>query len=348
MSAPAPGLTLVNGRIPFGSSMGLAGISLTVARGERLVLVGPSGAGKTSLLRAMAGIGGMLAGQILVDGKDVTLEPPEARGIVYMHQMPTLFPHLSVIDNVTFPMEVRGMSRATARGHAQALLERVQLGRLADRRPDSLSGGQRHRAALARALAARPAALLLDEPFSSLDPSLRTEVRESVLELLGDRSGPAVVLVTHDVDEAAIIADRIAILLDGRIAQMGSPTDVLGAPRSVSIARFLGLTNVIRGSRDNNGQIDSPVARFPSPGPPGPVALVCRPGALRVRLCRDDDGATRGVVTTVVERVSGRMVIVRAGEQELLAIPGEGRITVGTPVTLDVEPAAIHVFESDT
>jgi putative spermidine/putrescine transport system ATP-binding protein len=346
--APARGLTLINGRIPFGSSIGLDGITLAVASGERLVLVGPSGAGKTSLLRGMAGIGAMLAGQVVVDGKDVTLAPPEARGIVYMHQTPSLFPHLSVIDNVTFPMEVRGVSRATARGQAQTLLERVQLGQLANRRPDSLSGGQRHRAALARALAARPAALLLDEPFSSLDPSLRTEVRESVLELLGDRSGPAVVLVTHDVDEAAIIADRIAILLEGRIAQVGSPADVLGAPRSVSIARFLGLTNVIRGSRDDRGQVDSPVGRFSASGPAGPVALVCRPGALRARICHGDKGGAQGVVTAVVERVTGRMAIVRADGQELLAIPVESRITVGTPVILDVEPAAIHVIESVT
>jgi ABC-type Fe3+/spermidine/putrescine transport system ATPase subunit len=346
VTAPREGLALIDGYIPFGSAVGLEAITLQVARGERLVLVGPSGAGKTSLLRAMAGLGPMLAGRVLVDGQDMTLAPPEARGIVYMHQTPSLFPHLSVVDNIAFPLEVRGMARRTAREESRALLERVQLREFANRRPDSLSGGQRHRVALARALAARPAALLLDEPFSSLDPSLRSDVRDSVLDLLGDRSGPAVALVTHDVDEAAIVGDRIAILLNGRIVQVGSPAEILGTPRSVAVARFLGLTNVMPGRRDGSGLIESPAGRFLAPGPAGPVAVVCRPGALRVRPSPVGDPATIGVVAAVVERVTGRMVSVRAGDQELMAMPDESQIAVGTPVTCDIEPGAMHVFAS--
>lgn len=342
---PAHGLALIEARIPFGSGPGLDSVTLSIARGERLVIVGPSGAGKTSLLRAMAGLGQMTAGQVVVDGRDVTSAPPNARGIVYMHQTPSLFPHLSVIDNVAFPLEVRGQSRDEARTEASALLDRVQLQALAHRRPTALSGGQRHRVALARALAARPAALLLDEPFSSLDPSLRHEVRESVIALLGDRSGPAVALVTHDVDEAAVVADRIAILLGGRLVQTGSPADVIGAPRSVAIARFLGLSNVVNGRRDGQGYLECPLGRFTAPGPEGPVAIVCRPSALRAHAWQQTDGAPAGVVTSVVERVTARLVNVRVGNHDLLALPADGAIVAGTPVRFDVAPDGLHVIE---
>ena len=175
-----------------------------------MALLGPSGVGKTSLLRAIAGLGTLSSGTVLVDGRDVTAAPPDGRGIVYMHQSPSLFPHLSVLDNVAFPLEVRGVSRSeAARPTAAELLARVQLRPAASRPPSTLSGGQRHRVALARALAADPAVLLLDEPFASLDPELRAEVREAVVDLLERGEGPAVVLVTHDVDEAAGLADRL-------------------------------------------------------------------------------------------------------------------------------------------
>ncbi len=338
------GLRVTGACVAFGTRAGLHDISLQVGRGERLALLGPSGVGKTSLLRAIAGLGGLTAGQVQVGGRDVTHEPPERRGVVYMHQAPGLFPHLSVRDNVAFPLEVRGMARADARRRAGDLLDRVQLGPLSARAPLTLSGGQRHRVALARALAADPAVLLLDEPFAALDPELRAEVRSAVIDVLAQRTGPAVILVTHDVDEASGLADRLAVLMDGRVAQVGPPSELLTGPRSVSIARFLGLTNLIRGERDGHGQVRSVLGLVRADGPAGPVVITVRASAVRV-----GPPAGHGPHPTVVrvsERVAGVAVTVRLGAEDVvgLAEPWAGLVT-GAPVSIDVNPAALHVID---
>ena len=269
MVTPAPGLRATGLRVAFGARAGLERIDLAVAAGERLALLGPSGSGKTSLLRTLAGLVEPLAGVVLVDGVDVTTWPPERRGIVYMHQVPSLFPHLSVRENVAFPLEVRGVSRTEAHARADEWLSRVRLGDFGPRPPSALSGGQRHRVALARALAAQPRVLLLDEPFSSLDPELRGDVRDTVLDVLSGLDGPAVVVVTHDVDEASALGDRVAILLGGHIAQAGSPAEVFARPASIAAARFLGTTNLVAASRDDTGHVHSVFGCLPSPGAAG-------------------------------------------------------------------------------
>jgi putative spermidine/putrescine transport system ATP-binding protein len=337
------GLSLVRARIPFGDAAGLDDMSLEVRRGERLALLGPSGVGKTSILRAIAGLGRMSSGAVVIDGRDVTPEPPERRGAVYMHQAPSLFPHVSVLDNVSFPLDVRGVSRSDARARALELLDRVHMRSAADRAPDTLSGGQRHRVALARALAADPAVLLLDEPFASLDPALRADVRTSVVDSLVRESGPAVVLVTHDVDEAAAIADRMAVLLDGRIVQAGAPAELLAAPRSVALARFLGLPNLIAAHR-HDGIVSSPIATFEHHGPAGAVTLVTRAGALRVRA--SGSRAAHGVVRRVLDRIGGIEVVCDAGHQQVVAVPEPGfEPRAATPVDFVVDPRSLHVID---
>jgi putative spermidine/putrescine transport system ATP-binding protein len=338
------GLELSHAAVPFGGKAGLEDVNLKVGRGERVALLGPSGVGKTSLLRAIAGLGTLSSGSVHVDGRDVTASPPEGRGVVYMHQAPSLFPHVSVLDNVAFPLEVRGVPRAAARATAAELLERVRLGSAAQRPPSTLSGGQRHRAALARALAANPAVLLLDEPFSSLDPELRADVREAVVDLLERAEGPAVLLVTHDVDEAAGLANRLVVLLHGRIAQVGCPAEILASPRSVAVARFLGLPNLMRGVRDERAVVTCALGAFDAPGPPGPVVVAARGGAVRVRTRQG--GAPIGTVRAVLDRVNGTVVQVEVNGERLFAVP-ESSVTfaVGASVDVLVAPAGLHVID---
>jgi putative spermidine/putrescine transport system ATP-binding protein len=337
------GLELVSAHIPFGDRAGLDDVNLEVARGERLALLGPSGVGKTSVLRAVAGLGPVSSGAVLVDGRDVTTAPPERRGVVYMHQSPFLFPHLAVLDNVTFPLDIRGVPKIEARARGLELLDRVQMRFAAGRAPATLSGGQRHRVALARALAAEPAVLLLDEPFAALDPELRADVRTAVIEILAG-IGPAVVLVTHDVDEAAGIADRLAVLLDGRIAQVGPAAELLAAPRSVAIARFLGLPNLIAGVRDGRGVVSSAVGSFQRSGPAGPVTVISRAGALRARA--GVAGSAAGTVWRVLDQVGGVAVVCDVEGQRLLAVPEQGFQPIpGSPIDLVVDSASLHVID---
>jgi ABC-type sugar transport system ATPase subunit len=263
--------------VPFGAAPGLDAISLDVQPGERLAVVGPSGAGKSTLLRAVAGLAPVSAGRVEVGGRDVTAEPPERRGAVYLHQTPLLFPHLSVRENVAFPLRVRGASDPA---RVARLLDALAIGALADRAPRTLSGGQRHRVALARALAARPAVLLLDEPLSSLDPELRADARAAIAAAQ-EEDRPGMVVVTHDMDEAAALGHRVAVLLDRRLAQVAPPGELFTRPATRAVARFLGFPNELPGTVVG-GVFHSPLGPVPAPGvPDGPAVALFRPSALR-------------------------------------------------------------------
>lgn len=216
-------------------------IDLAIARGETVALLGPSGAGKSSLLRAIAGLVPAV-GEISIAGRRVTEVPAEARRAVYLHQVPRLFPHLDVAGNVAFPMQLRGVLREVRARETHALLQLVQLDAFGARDVGSLSGGERQRVALARAVAAAPEVLLLDEPFTALDPTLRSDVRDALARIL-ERATPATILVTHDADEAAALAARIAVLLDGSLVQLASPSTLFRYPATVEVARFLGVEN---------------------------------------------------------------------------------------------------------
>ena len=238
-------LCSITHRHPGAGQPTLAEVDLEVRDGEMVAVLGPSGSGKTTLLRVAAGLEPPESGDVLLDGTSVLDVPPERRDLTVMFQKPHLFPHLSVLDNVAFADRLRGRGRADSRAAAQRYLELVHLGDLGRRRPRQLSGGQEQRVALARALAAGRRVMLLDEPFSALDTSLRT----SMHQLLGEVRAaldPTIVIVTHDLDEAGL-ADKVAVLVEGRIEQFDNVGALYTRPRTLAVARLVGGFNELPG-----------------------------------------------------------------------------------------------------
>ena len=230
----------------YGSLAAVDRVSFEVPRGQFITLLGPSGSGKTTLLMIIAGFVEPTAGDVLVDGARITHLPPEKRNFGMVFQGYALFPHLTVFDNVGFPLRVRGMPRADAAGRIRGALDLVQLGPLAERYPRQLSGGQQQRVALARALVFTPDILLLDEPLSALDKKLRAELQWE-LKQIHERVGTTFIYVTHDQEEALSMSDEIAIIRDGRIVQAGPPRALYERPATRFVADFLGKSNFIRG-----------------------------------------------------------------------------------------------------
>lgn len=224
----------------------LRGVNLEVVPGEYLVILGPTGAGKTVLLEAIAGLHFPRRGHIFLNGKDVTRVPPERRSIGFVYQDYALFPHLNVAENIAFGLHLRGMDRRAISERVDEISRRLSIHHLLQREPETLSGGEAQRVALARALAIEPALLLLDEPLSALDPETREGLQRE-LARLHQEQGTTTVHVTHDFEEAVALADRIAVMHQGQIVQVGSPEEIFRRPESEFVARFVGVRNVFRG-----------------------------------------------------------------------------------------------------
>ena len=287
-STGAAGLEIAGLHKSFGSQAVLTGIDLHVPAGSLTAILGPSGSGKTTVLRVTAGFERADRGTIALGGRLVEdahlVVPPEERGIGYVPQEGALFPHLTVAANVAF-----GVPRATRRklgSNTDELLEMVGLAGLGDRYPHQLSGGQQQRVALARALAVRPAIVLLDEPFSSLDASLRASVRSDVQDVLR-AGGITAVLVTHDQDEALSVADRVAVIRDGVIKQYGTPQELYDHPVDPAMARFLGNANLVPATVDGD-RVETPFgpmrlrADSANRTVSGPVVALVRPEQLAI------------------------------------------------------------------
>ena len=228
----------------YGSHNAVDSLSLNVEPGEFLALLGPSGSGKSTLLMGMAGFDTPTSGQILIDNVDCTRVPPNRRNIGMVFQNYTLFPHFSVLDNVAFPLKMRGIARRARYADAERALDSVRLAGFGKRMPNQLSGGQQQRVALARAIVYRPRLLLMDEPFSALDKKLREEMRLETKRLHAEL-GMTIVFVTHDQEEALTMADRVAVLKSGRIQQIATARELYEHPANLFSANFIGNMNFV-------------------------------------------------------------------------------------------------------
>jgi spermidine/putrescine transport system ATP-binding protein len=247
MSEKADVVELRDVSLDYGSHRVLDRFNLRVRRGELVALLGPSGSGKTTVIRTLAGFLAPAEGAVLLSGRDVTRVPAHRRGVGVVFQSYALFPHMSVVDNLAYSLKVKRMRRAAIKRRCDELLELVRLEGQGAKRPAQLSGGQQQRVALARALAMDPEVLLLDEPLSNLDANLRRDVGEEIRRLQRG-TGTTAILVTHDRQEAFGMADRIAVLRDGSIEQLGSPRDLYTKPTSAFMARFVGEANLVHGT----------------------------------------------------------------------------------------------------
>lgn len=230
----------------FGDFTALDDISLTIADGELFFLLGPSGCGKTTLLRCLGGFEQPTTGRILLGGEDVAGKPANQRNTAMVFQGYALFPHMTVFENVSFGLEMKGVPPEEREKRVNAALRSVQIEHLGGRKPNELSGGQQQRVALARTLVVEPGCLLLDEPLANLDAKLRRDMRQEIRRLCKDNKLTGV-YVTHDRQEALSMADRVAILKDGKIRQIGTPLEIYRRPADAFIANFIGETNFVPG-----------------------------------------------------------------------------------------------------
>lgn len=334
-------------KFPGSPTPALRGFSLTVVAGSCTAVLGPSGSGKSTLLRIIAGLEEPDAGAVRIGGRDVAGVEAERRGVGMVFQRSLLFPHLTVLDNVAFSDRVSGMSRSAARSRARDYLDMVQLQGFGDRRVGELSGGQEQRVAIARALAAEPAVLLLDEPFSALDPALRSDMHD-LLEQVRESISPTIVLVTHDREEAARASDRIALLEHGVLLHEGTVLDAYRRPQNLRAAQLMGGRNEVPGEV-RGGVHHSDLGALPVvPGTPdGPGILLIRQEDVAV-LDEDTGGAETPVVVGVVEaaRVAGARteISVRCGRVLLHAeAPPNQQRRVGDRVELVLPAAAVQV-----
>ncbi|MET0715270.1 MAG: ABC transporter ATP-binding protein [Mycetocola sp.] len=239
----APAIRLTGLTKTFGSVTAVDGVDLDIAEGEFFSMLGPSGSGKTTVLRIIAGFEQPTSGTVSLLGTDVTSKAPFERDVNTVFQDYALFPHMNVLDNVAYGLRVRGMGRAERRQRALEALDAVRLASFADRKPSQLSGGQRQRVALARATVVEPKVLLLDEPLGALDLKLREQMQVELKELQRTL-GITFIFVTHDQEEALTLSDRIAVFNDGRIVQLGTPSEIYENPTSPFVANFVGTSNL--------------------------------------------------------------------------------------------------------
>ena len=317
----------------------LSNMSLDVEAGELLVLLGPSGSGKTTALRLIAGLMQPTGGDILFNGRSVLQTPAEKRGAVMVFQEHALFPFMSVGDNVAFGLKIQKLSQAAIQARVREVLTNVQLPGFEGRWPDQLSGGQRQRVALARALAVRPNLLLLDEPLSNLEPGLRESLRNMVRSLQ-QQAGITTLFVTHDQAEAVAIADRIALLFEGRLRQLGPPRHFYEQPADEQVARFFGGVNFLSGVKQGP-LVHTPVGPLEVSAAPhvsGEVLLTIRPEAIEIGANGHNnlpacvkDYSYRGLMAHCAAGVDGAELQVAAppfrtyhiGEQITLHLPRE-------------------------
>ncbi|ARP91755.1 hypothetical protein CAL14_16880 [Bordetella genomosp. 9] len=334
-----------------GAFTALHGVDLEIAPGEFFALLGPSGSGKTTTLRILAGLEAVNAGRVLLDEADMTHAPPGERDVAMVFQSYALYPHMTVAENIGFPLKmVRTPAADIARAVREAA-EKVDIAHLLARRPGQLSGGQQQRCALARAIVRKPKLFLLDEPLSNLDAKLRVETRAELRRL--QRSlGVTAVYVTHDQEEAMTVADRMAVFMEGRVVQIGTPKEIYARPADVKVAAFIGTPPMnLLPARLHAGQVQAAGASFaapsPSPGrPDADVTVGIRPGDLRIAAAGEGPPGIAATVEFVEDLGDSAIVNLKAGDQRLKARCGSGaQWAEGQAVSLSFAPAAMHLFD---
>ena len=334
----------------FGDAVAVASLDLSVASGELVALLGPSGCGKTTTLRMIAGLDPPDSGAILFDGQDVSATPVQDRNTGMVFQRYALFPHMTVERNVAFGLSVRGLPASEIAARVDEMLDVVQLTPYRTRFPAQLSGGQMQRVAIARTLVTRPRVLMLDEPFANLDTGLRAEMRQFVKDLQR-RFGLTTLFVTHDQAEAMDLADRIAVMLEGRVAQFDTPERLYRTPASVAVARFMGARNLFPGRMRSGSEVETALGVLPctprdglSPGTP--VHVVLRAEALDMTA---GPGAPSGLPGRIAARsFTGATVTYRVavgGETVEVAETAREMHEVGTEVRLAMTPGRVWLLE---
>ncbi|WP_049987801.1 ABC transporter ATP-binding protein [Halobellus rufus] len=329
----------------FDSTVAVDDVSIDIDDGEVMGIVGPSGCGKTTALRLVAGFETPTDGAIRYDGEDVTHVPPENRNVGLVFQSYALFNNMSVLKNVTFGPKMHGVSKRERRERAEELLELLDIEELADRDPKTLSGGQQQRVGLARALAIEPHILLLDEPMTGLDAKLKQNLRQELGQLLEDL-GITTLYVTHDQEQAMSMCDRIAVMNEGRLEQIGTPAEIYEQPANEFVAGFIGTANLLEGTiRDGTlslgfGEVDAPETTVEE----GDVTVLVRPDEIPV-----GDGPLDVEVTNLFYQGEHVQATAELPDgRELTLRLDRSRKTVGTGDTLsiDIDPSSVHVIQS--
>jgi putative spermidine/putrescine transport system ATP-binding protein len=322
----------------YGTSLVLKPLELKVFAGELLAILGPSGSGKTTLLQIICGLVEPSGGRLIIDGLDETDNPADERDIGVVFQNYALFPHLTVHENVAFPLQMRRTSKHEIRTRVEAALALVGLSNFADRFPPDLSGGQQQRVALARCFVYRPSLILMDESLSALDKKLRDSMRIEIKRLHRE-TGATIIFVTHDQEEALALSDRICLMNDGQIEQFGTPEDIYERPANTFVADFIGASNLIFGTITSDGCMESAEGVLPLPGNCAAragqqVALVIRPEKLL--LCNSDDGTLSGRVE--------ENIYAGAETRLLIRLPSGTLMTVRRDASLPAVAIGEHVF----
>lgn len=340
----------------FGATDVLHPTSLSIEAGEFVVIVGPSGCGKSTLLRLIAGLEEPSTGTIAIDGRDVTHSPPAERGLAMVFQSYALYPHLSVAENIAFPLKVARRPRAEVAERVAAVAETLDLTPLLDRRPRALSGGQRQRVSIARAVVRQPQVLLLDEPLSNLDAGLRVRMRHEFARL-HQSLGCTMIYVTHDQLEAMTLANRIVVMAEGRIEQVGAPMDLYARPATLAVARAIGspgmnlmpATIVARDAqgatlRLGDGAMVAADAAVPDGAIGSEATLGIRPEHLRAAA----DGAFAGPIE-LFERLGPLSFAHLGGQGEPIVaqLPGDSAIRLGEQLRIGAAARDVHLFAPD-
>jgi putative spermidine/putrescine transport system ATP-binding protein len=328
----------------FDETLAVDDVSLTVEPGETVGLVGPSGCGKTTTLRTVAGFETPTNGRVLFDDEEVTHVPPEQRNVGLVFQSYALFDNMTVRENVEFGLKMREVPTDERAERATDLLELLDIGGMGDRDPTTLSGGQQQRVGLARALAIEPRVLLLDEPMTGLDAKLKTRLQEEIGSLLDDIDVTSL-YVTHDQAEAMVMCDRIAVMNEGRIEQVGTPDEIYEAPANSFVADFVGTSNRLDATvRDGRLDLGHAAVEAPADAPEGDVTVVARPEAFTL------DGGP--VEATVEDRFylgeHVRMSARTPDDQELTLRFDPTEVPESRDVTLSLDTDRVHLLDEST